>query len=125
MNRIASSSIETARGNSATPGSRSTRTTSMPRIPRAFAMASPVGPPPTIRTDVSIVLGDMLCHHLVVEDPDALDLGLHPVAGREQHLRIAAESDSAGRAGENHVAGLERDELRQLRHRERDVEDHP
>ena len=47
----------------------------------------------------------------VLDRPQALDLEAHHVAGREELRRVHRHPDTRGRAGEDQVAGRERDRL--------------
>src|SRR5579871_904928 len=122
-NRIPSSSMLTALGSVATPGSCSTRRTVTPAPPSALAIARPVGPPPTTSTSTCSVV-DMLEHHVVRDRANTADLDPHPVPWAEQHLRIALEADAGGRAHEDDIAGYEVHELRKQRDGFRHVENH-
>ena len=66
-----------------------------------------------------MILGD----HRVAHEADALDLDLDLVARRERDLRLAEDADAGGRAGQDQVAGLEREDARGVRDEVRDAED--
>ena len=78
----------------------------------------------------SSVLGDDealgLLDHGVLERADALDLDADGVADLQQALgeRLAHGADPGRRAGGDHVAGLERERLREVRDLLEAVEDH-
>src|SRR5262245_677408 len=61
-------------------------------------------------------------HHRVAERPKLIDLDFDLVAGLEEHRRLAGEADAGGRAGEDEIAHLQSEYVRQvgdgLRHRE-------
>ena len=46
----------------------------------------------------------------VLDRADALDLAADPVAGLQEHRRVAEHPDARWRAGRDHVAGLEGDD---------------
>ena len=57
-------------------------------------------------------------HHRVAEHADALDLDLDDVARLQRHLRVARPADAGRRAGQDQVAGLERERCSRCRRRE-------
>src|SRR5882672_5332145 len=73
-----------------------------------------------------------VCPHLiflaigdrVLEDADLVDLDLDLVAGLHPDRRVAARADAAGRAGDEHVARLQRGPARDVLDDLRDLEDH-
>src|SRR5438874_12152550 len=60
----------------------------------------------------------------VLEDADLVDLDLDLVAGLHPDRRVAARAGAAGRAGDEHVARLERGPARDVLDDLRDLEDH-
>src|SRR5262249_56998307 len=60
---------------------------------------------------------------LILDEADAIDLDAHTIAGLEESRRLHGDAYAARRAGEDHVAGLQRHRLCEVRYLRRAVED--